>query len=215
MKRSKISSSTSRWRSSDLSILLMATIGLRPWASALPSTNLVCGIGPSAASTRMTTPSTMRKDALDFAAEVGVAGRVDDIDAGVLPEKGGHLGQNGDTALALDIVACPWRVLQRAGFRGMSPTACSRTSIRVVLPWSTWAIMAMLRRTWAPGRWAWSQAAKGETANHAENRETPAAFWAVWRFFGAAITEKRPSYRKRLPNARAGMREGRKVRALR
>jgi hypothetical protein len=42
-----------------LSILLMATIGLRPIFSALPTTNLVCGIGPSAASTSTMAPSTM------------------------------------------------------------------------------------------------------------------------------------------------------------
>ena len=44
------------------------------------------------------------QDALDLAAEIGVAGGVDDVDAGVLPLHRGRLGQNGDAALALQIV---------------------------------------------------------------------------------------------------------------
>ena len=58
-KRSKISFSTSRWRSSGRSILLMTTMGRRPRFKALETTNLVCGSGPSEASTSTTTPSTM------------------------------------------------------------------------------------------------------------------------------------------------------------
>ena len=45
-----------------------------------------------------------RQDALDLAAEIGVAGRVDDVDSGVLPDQRGHLGEDGDAALALEIV---------------------------------------------------------------------------------------------------------------
>ena len=44
------------------------------------------------------------EDALDLAAEIGVARGVDDVDAGVLPEDRGGLGQDGDAALALEIV---------------------------------------------------------------------------------------------------------------
>ena len=44
------------------------------------------------------------EDALDLAAEIGVAGRIDDIDSGVLPEDRGHLGEDGDAALALEVV---------------------------------------------------------------------------------------------------------------
>ena len=46
----------------------------------------------------------MLQDALDLAAEIGVAGGVDDVDAGVLPQHRGRLGQDGDAALALEIV---------------------------------------------------------------------------------------------------------------
>ena len=44
------------------------------------------------------------EDALHLAAEVGVAGGVDDVDAGVLPVQGGHLGEDGDAALTLQVV---------------------------------------------------------------------------------------------------------------
>ena len=51
------------------------------------------------------------EDALHLAAEIGVAGRVDDVDARALPEDGGALGQDGDAALALQVVA-----VHRLGF---------------------------------------------------------------------------------------------------
>ena len=57
--RSNTSSCTWCGRASERSTLLISTIGRRPRRSALPSTNLVCGIGPSAASTSSTTPSTI------------------------------------------------------------------------------------------------------------------------------------------------------------
>ena len=44
------------------------------------------------------------EDALDLAAEIGVTRRVDDVDAGVVPEDRRHLGEDGDAALALEIV---------------------------------------------------------------------------------------------------------------
>ena len=44
------------------------------------------------------------EDALDLAAEVGVAGGVDDVDARALPVDRGALGEDGDAALALDVV---------------------------------------------------------------------------------------------------------------
>src|SRR6185312_8814050 len=44
------------------------------------------------------------EDALDLAAEVGVAGRIDDIDLRVAEAQRDVLGQNGDAALAFEIV---------------------------------------------------------------------------------------------------------------
>ena len=46
----------------------------------------------------------MSKDALDLAAEIGVPWRIDDIDAGAVPDDRGDLGEDGDAALALEIV---------------------------------------------------------------------------------------------------------------
>ena len=45
-----------------------------------------------------------RQHALDLAAEVGVAGRVDDVDVGALPLDRAVLGQDRDAALALEVV---------------------------------------------------------------------------------------------------------------
>ena len=44
------------------------------------------------------------EDALDLAAEIRVAGRVDDVDPDVVPDQRRDLGQNGDPAFALQIV---------------------------------------------------------------------------------------------------------------
>jgi hypothetical protein len=62
-----------------------------------------------------------RQDPLDLAAEIGVAGRVDDVDAHPLPDHRGRLGENGDPALALEIVGIhhplgdPLVLAERAG----------------------------------------------------------------------------------------------------
>ena len=45
-----------------------------------------------------------RENTLHLAAEVGVARRIDDVDLGVFPMHRGALGENGDAALALEIV---------------------------------------------------------------------------------------------------------------
>ena len=45
-----------------------------------------------------------RQDTLDFTAEVGVAGGVDDVDAGIFPFDRGRFGENGNAALFFDVV---------------------------------------------------------------------------------------------------------------
>ena len=57
--RSKTSSCTSSGRQFSLSTLLITTIGFRPISKAFCSTNRVCGIAPSKASTSSSTPSAM------------------------------------------------------------------------------------------------------------------------------------------------------------
>ena len=54
---------------SGLSTLFSTTMGRNPNASALDVTNFVCGIGPSAASTSNTTPSTIDKIRLNFTSQ--------------------------------------------------------------------------------------------------------------------------------------------------
>ena len=49
-------------------------------------------------------PVDHRQDALHLAAEIGVAGGVDDVDAGALPFDAGGLGEDGDPALAFEVV---------------------------------------------------------------------------------------------------------------
>ena len=44
------------------------------------------------------------EDAFDFAAEIGVARGVDDVDPHVSPDHRGAFGQDGDAALALELV---------------------------------------------------------------------------------------------------------------
>ena len=57
--KSNTSSTTCSGLLSDLSTLLIITTGFNPCLRALPKTNLVCGIGPSAASVRRITPSAI------------------------------------------------------------------------------------------------------------------------------------------------------------
>jgi N-acyl-D-aspartate/D-glutamate deacylase len=59
----------------------------------------------------------------------------------------------------------------------------SKTSIRVVLPWSTWAMMAILRRDMGTGALGMVQRQQEkQTAKTCEKHETPAASEADWRF---------------------------------
>ena len=103
--RSNTSVWTSSGRASWRSILLTTTIGWRPRASALPTTNLVCGSTPSAASTSTMAPSTMfrmRSTSPPKSAWPGVSTM---LMRDVVPDHRGALGQDGDAALALQVVA--------------------------------------------------------------------------------------------------------------
>ncbi len=62
------------------------------------------------------------EDALDLAAEVGVAGRVDDVDLGVAHLQGDVLGQDGDAALAFEVVGIEDAVCRAARCRGTCRT---------------------------------------------------------------------------------------------
>ena len=87
-----------------LSTLLTQTIGFRPIFSALPTTNLVCGIGPSAASTSTIAPSTidrMRSTSPPKSAWPGVSTMLMRMS---FQTTRGRLGEDGDAALALEVV---------------------------------------------------------------------------------------------------------------
>ena len=142
--RSNTSLTTSLGRASDLSTLLTQTIGFSPIFSALPTTNLVCGIGPSAASTSTIAPSTidrMRSTSPPKSAWPGVST--------MLMRTPFHT-----TEVALARMVMPrsrsrsFESITRSATRWLSrkaPDCCRSRSTRVVLPWSTWAMMATLR----------------------------------------------------------------------
>ena len=83
--------------------------------------------------------------ALDLAAKVGVARGVDDVDLNVLVLDRNVLGENRNAALALLVVGIQDAVLDLlVGTEGVRGTQEHLSTI-VVLPWSTWAIIAILR----------------------------------------------------------------------
>lgn len=83
--------------------------------------------------------------ALDLAAKVGVARSVDDVDLNVLVLDRDVLGENRDAALALWSLESRTRSSTCWLARKASVARRSLSTI-VVLPWSTWAMMAMFLR---------------------------------------------------------------------
>ena len=144
ISRSSTSSTTSSQRASGRSILLMHTSTGSFSSSALRRTKRVCGIGPSNASTSSITPSTI------FSTR------------STSPEKSAWPG----VSTMLIFTPFQWMAVFLARMviprsRSMSPESITRSatcwlsrkmplwrrrpSTSVVLPWSTWAMMAMLR----------------------------------------------------------------------
>jgi hypothetical protein len=122
----------------------MSTIGRRPRRSALPVTNLVCGIGPSAASTSTTTPSTidrMRSTSPPKSAWPGVSTMLMRTSFHTTDVTLARMVMPRSRSRSLESIArsatC-WLERNEPDWR-------SRQSTKVVLPWSTWAMMAMLR----------------------------------------------------------------------
>src|SRR6266404_2433060 len=142
--KSNTSFTTAKGRASGRSTLLITTIGLSPTLSAFDTTNLVCGSGPSAASTNTSAPSTIlriRSTSPPKSAWPGVSTMLMRVWC-----------QRIDVALAKMVMPrSRSRSLEssaRSARRWLSRTApdcCSRRSTSVVLPWSTWAMMATLR----------------------------------------------------------------------
>ncbi len=124
--------------------MFTSTIGFRPSASALPATKRVCGMGPSAASTSRRKPSTMRRIRSTSPPKSACPG-VSTMLILVSP----HF-----TPVFFDRMVMPRS--RSSGFESMTrsltcwlarntPAWRSIWSTSVVFPWSTCAMMAMLR----------------------------------------------------------------------
>src|SRR5215212_6903471 len=202
-KRSKTSLMTSVERASGRSTLLIATIGRRPILRAFETTNFVCGMGPSAASTSTITPSTMlriRSTSPPKSAWPGVSTMLMRVPF-----------QTTEVALARIVMprsfSRSFESITRSATRWFSRKApdCARSlSTRVVFPWSTWAMIAMLRnfmgrpKQSCPARGAVSASRAiqaGEMMSQGPYRDGPAA--AIGR--GAPGPPLRPCSGRRWP----------------
>ena len=101
--RSNTSSSTRLGLALSRSVLLMTTIGLAPASSALRKTNRVWAWGPSGGVHHEQHAVDHVHDTLDLAAEVGMAGGIDDIDVVILVFERGVFGSDGDPLLLFEI----------------------------------------------------------------------------------------------------------------
>src|SRR5258705_4288211 len=143
-KRSKTSFTTTEGPASERSALLITTMGLRPILSAFDTTNLVCGSGPSAASTSTSAPSTilrMRSTSPPKSAWPGVSTMLMRVSCQRIEVTLARMVMPRSRSRSLESSA-------RSATRWLSRTApdcCSSRSTRVVLPWSTWAMIATLR----------------------------------------------------------------------
>jgi hypothetical protein len=126
----------------------------------LSVTKRVCGIGPSTASTSSSTPSTMpstRSTSPPKSAWPGVStmlmARPRATDRAVLRE-------DRDPALALDVVGVHHPLADVLVLANV-PACTSSLSTSVVFPWSTWAMIAMLRRIRDVAAWRRCGVAEG------------------------------------------------------
>ena len=103
-KRSNTSLTTSLGRASALVDLVDADDRLEPDLQRLADHELGLRHRPFGGVDEHDRAVDHRQDALDLAAEIRVARRIDDVDAHVLPNDRSRLGENGDAALALEVV---------------------------------------------------------------------------------------------------------------
>src|SRR5450631_1107030 len=124
----------------------MTTMGFRPIFSALETTNLVCGSGPSAASTSTSAPSTMfrmRSTSPPKSAWPGVSTILMRVPFQSTEAALARIVMPRSRSRSLESMA---RSTTR-WFSRYAPDCCKSRSTRVVLPWSTCAMMATLRRS--------------------------------------------------------------------
>ena len=91
-------------RASGRSILLTTTIGFSPHFQGLLEHKPRLRPRAFEGIDQNQRPVGHLQHALDFAAEIGVAGRVDDVDLHALVDEGDVLGENGDAAFPFQIV---------------------------------------------------------------------------------------------------------------
>jgi hypothetical protein len=82
---------------------------------------------------------------LHFATEVGVTRGVNDVDVCAFPAHGTVLGQNGDAAFTFDGIVVHHSIDDFFVFGEGTSSGAASWSTMVVLPWSTWAMIAILR----------------------------------------------------------------------
>ena len=150
--RSWLSSTTSAMRASGRSVLLTTRITGRCAASALRSTKRVCGSGPSDASTSSTTPSTMDSPRSTSPPKSAWPGVSMTLMTSRCRRRDGRC-----TAVFLARIVMPFSrsrspesidALLASSPRCVNAPDCrSIASTRVVLPWSTCATMATLRKS--------------------------------------------------------------------
>ena len=142
-KRSKTASTTRSGAALSRSILLTTRIGFNPAANAFAVTNRVCGIGPSTASTTNKTESTIdriRSTSPPKSAWPGVST--------ILIRQ-----SRCSTAVVFARMVMPRSLSSSllSNARSINSTrsgitvCCNRRSTKVVLPWSTCAMIATLR----------------------------------------------------------------------
>ncbi len=152
MNRSKVWSNA-RFGSAPLrSTLLITTTARSPISNALRKTKRVCGIGPSAASTSSSTPSTMFKTRSTSPPKSACPGVSTILIFTCSPIASSKI--EIDVFLARMVIprsrSSSFESITRSTTCWFSRKilACFNIpSTSVVLPWSTWAMMAMLRNS--------------------------------------------------------------------
>ena len=142
--KSKAASTTNCGRAPGLSTLFTTRIGLRPSANAFLVTKRVCGIGPSWASISSTTPSTMeraRSTSPPKSAWPGVSTMLMWVPSQVTAQFLARMVMPRSFSMALLSIT----VSTTFSCSAKVPDWRNNWSTMVVLPWSTWAMIAMFR----------------------------------------------------------------------
>jgi hypothetical protein len=143
-KRSKVSFTAASGSQPGRSILFTTRMGFNPSASALRVTKRVWGMGPSKASTSRHTESTIlstRSTSPPKSAWPGVSTMLIRVPFQVMAVNFARMvmprsRSRSFESMAQSATTSPGR---------KEPAWCRKPSTRVVLPWSTWAMMAMFR----------------------------------------------------------------------